>query len=98
MGYSVVSAVGDEGALGRPNIAGSVRAHDGLCAMRLRIQPLEWGYVILSITPAEEQAEGLRYRSAASASSKLLDDAKARAEIVRRFVEALASTAIASNG
>jgi hypothetical protein len=86
MGYSVVSVVGDEGAnasgLTLPEAFARMMAFARCDYAFSRFN----GDMLLSITQADDESEGYDTEPPPALRSKLLDDAKARAEIMRRFV------------
>lgn len=87
MGYSVISVQGDEGA--QATGLTLVEAFARMMAFARcdyvfgRIE----GDMFLSIIPADDAPEGEETEPPPALRSKLLDDAKARAEIMRRFVK-----------
>jgi hypothetical protein len=87
MGYTVMSVVGDEGAQGSgltlPEAFARMMAFARCDYAFSRFN----GDMHLSITQAEDQAEGYDTDPPPALRSKLMDDAKARAETMRRFVK-----------
>lgn len=86
MGFTIVSAMDDEGAQG-----------SGLTLPEAFVRMMAFarcdyafgrfnGDMVLTMTAADDASQGYDTEPPPSCRSKLLDDAKARAEIMRRFV------------
>jgi hypothetical protein len=86
MGYTVVSVVGDEGALG----SGMTLAEAFTRMMVFARCEYSFGRfsgdMHLSLTQADDTSDGYESEPPPALRSKLMDDAMARAEIMRRFV------------
>ena len=87
MGYTIVSLADDEGALGSgltlPEAFARMMAFAGCDYGFGRFN----GDMCLTLTPAADMPEGCDTEPLPALRSKLLDDMKARAEIMRRFLK-----------
>jgi hypothetical protein len=86
MGFTVVSMVGDEGALGSGMTLAEAFTRMMVFARCEYAFGRFNGDMRLSLTQADDASDGYETEPPPALRSKLLDDQRARAEIMRRFV------------